>query len=185
MNAQEFCYWLQGLLEVGAPKTLGKRQVRIIREHLDLVFTPATPEAKGRMKKTEKFDIKKALEGAGQRSPARRDPPLRFRRRAEVLLMGWPEQPTCHPEEVRPVFTINRGPITWMKREDGFRHCSYCGSLHPEDFLRLMDHGVKVGGADWKYGWPHKFYITTDNKPGEPGLFGEVVQRAPPRPGLR
>lgn len=45
-------------------------------------------------------------------------------------------------------------------REDGFRHCEYCGSLHPEDLYELLiQNKVTLGGSDWKYGWPHKFYI--------------------------
>lgn len=86
--------------------------------------------------------------------------------------MGWPEVPTCHRDAIdRSIFKV---PVTaWQLRDDGLRHCNYCGSLHPEDFLRLMDHGVHVGGSDWKYGWPHKFYVTTDSKPGAPGLFAK------------
>lgn len=55
-----------------------------------------------------------------------------------------------------------------------FRTCGYCGSIHPGDlyallpadtfgtFRRAVDDGerrVTLGGADWKYGWPHKFYV--------------------------
>jgi hypothetical protein len=63
-----------------------------------------------------------------------------------------------------------------------FRACSYCGSIHPEDLWMLLTghrllteaeqakYGtryclltdrpeVKLGGSDWKYGWPHKFYV--------------------------
>lgn len=42
MNEREFCYWLQGLLEVGDPKKLNEKQVAIIKEHLALVFTKVT-----------------------------------------------------------------------------------------------------------------------------------------------
>lgn len=43
-----------------------------------------------------------------------------------------------------------------------FRTCSYCGSIHPEDLYKLLTDGpptVRMHGADWKYGWPHKFYV--------------------------
>lgn len=38
MNSRDFCFWLQGLLEVGEPKELSERQVEIIKQHLALVF---------------------------------------------------------------------------------------------------------------------------------------------------
>jgi len=45
MNAQEFCYWLQGKLEIdGEPKALTKEQMQIIKDHLQLVFTKVTPD---------------------------------------------------------------------------------------------------------------------------------------------
>jgi hypothetical protein len=31
--------------------------------------------------------------------------------------------------------------------------------MHPEDLLTAIEGGAQVGGSDWKYGWPHKFYI--------------------------
>ena len=41
-----FCYWLQGYLEVGNPETIDREQLKTIREHLDNVFVdfakPAT-----------------------------------------------------------------------------------------------------------------------------------------------
>lgn len=49
MTSDQFCYWLQGLLELQPDlKTLDEKQVRIIREHLHYVFqkghlTPADP----------------------------------------------------------------------------------------------------------------------------------------------
>ena len=38
MTSRDFCYWLQGALEVFAPETLTKEQVKIISNHLNLVF---------------------------------------------------------------------------------------------------------------------------------------------------
>lgn len=40
-----------------------------------------------------------------------------------------------------------------------YRSCSYCGCIHPEDLLKAIADGAILEGADWKYGWPHKFYI--------------------------
>lgn len=77
----------------------------------------------------------------------------------------WPEKPTCH--NLPSVFTI-ASEIAWRDPEPtlepygrSFRTCSYCGSIHPEDLYNLLTAGigVRLGGSDWKYGWPHKFYV--------------------------
>jgi hypothetical protein len=45
MNAQEFAYWLQGFFELTEDdKQLTKKQVKIIRDHLSLVFKKVTPD---------------------------------------------------------------------------------------------------------------------------------------------
>lgn len=38
MNSRDFCYWLQGLLEVGKPQHLVLEQINIIQRHLNMVF---------------------------------------------------------------------------------------------------------------------------------------------------
>lgn len=38
MKSVEFCYWLQGLFEVGEPTTLNEKQVDVIKRHLNMVF---------------------------------------------------------------------------------------------------------------------------------------------------
>lgn len=38
MTSRDFCFWLQGVLEVGQPKQLNKTQIDIIQKHLNLVF---------------------------------------------------------------------------------------------------------------------------------------------------
>lgn len=68
------------------------------------------------------------------------------------------------------------GPVSFAKRiekqMDGaerlsdYEHCSYCGSITIDDALKgLSTPGVRYSGCDWKYGWPHKFYL---NLPCEP-----------------
>lgn len=42
MTPENFCYWLQGLLEIGDPSTLDAQQVLIIKDHLNLVFKKET-----------------------------------------------------------------------------------------------------------------------------------------------
>lgn len=38
MTTKDFCYWLQGFIEVGDPKTITEGQLKVIKEHLSLVF---------------------------------------------------------------------------------------------------------------------------------------------------
>lgn len=46
---------------------------------------------------------------------------------------------------------------------DPYVTCSFCASLHPDEFLRAAFLGAKIGGSDWKYGYPHKFYVDWPN----------------------
>lgn len=48
------------------------------------------------------------------------------------------------------------------------RSCSYCGSVHPEDFLAAAIAGCKLGATDKSY----KSYI---DMPQDPTLMGELV----------
>ena len=93
--------------------------------------------------------------------------------------MNWPERPACHDKDISPVFKF--GAPTWRDLETGradgssprpFRSCSYCGSIHPEDLMAALDKGARMGGSDWKYGWPHKFYVYDIPNPNE----GKLVQ---------
>ena len=43
MTAEQFCYWLQGMLEIQDPKSLNEKQLKIIKDHLQLVFHKVTP----------------------------------------------------------------------------------------------------------------------------------------------
>jgi hypothetical protein len=80
--------------------------------------------------------------------------------------LTWPERPTCHDKDWQ---AQRFGQQTWRAAGErlhpendhvpAFRSCSYCGSMHPEDMLNALRAGAKAGGSDWKYGWPHKFYI--------------------------
>lgn len=80
----------------------------------------------------------------------------------------------CH--ESSPVFVQHERK--WELREsDGcyganIRHCNYCGSIHPEDLLKVLSEGAILEQADWKYGWPHKFYVSHIKNP----KAGEIVQ---------
>ena len=38
MQSRDFCYWLQGLFELGNPESLTPDQIQVIRNHLNMVF---------------------------------------------------------------------------------------------------------------------------------------------------
>jgi hypothetical protein len=62
----------------------------------------------------------------------------------------------CHENDQRYIDL----PIQWEVRDySGVRQCSYCGSVHPEDLLKLFETGAYLSGSDWKYGYPHKYYV--------------------------
>lgn len=88
-------------------------------------------------------------------------PPRSWRERWHM----WPEKPTVHDTDNR--FTDD--PVVWFpqKKDEPFRTCSYCGSIRPEDLLKLFqaEQQPRADEADWKYGYPHKFYFTIP-KPG-------------------
>lgn len=39
------------------------------------------------------------------------------------------------------------------------RSCGYCGSMHPADLAAAIKAGARGHWADFKYGWPHKWYV--------------------------
>jgi hypothetical protein len=43
MSPENFCYWLQGYLEIGDSKDLDSNQLDIVKDHLKLVFNKVTP----------------------------------------------------------------------------------------------------------------------------------------------
>lgn len=44
MDSLSFVYWLQGLLEIGDPKSLDEKQIKIIKDHIALVLEKKTPD---------------------------------------------------------------------------------------------------------------------------------------------
>jgi hypothetical protein len=76
-------------------------------------------------------------------------------------------------------FSTRFAPHTWKQSwkdmqpaAHSLRCCSYCGSLHPLDLLDALKAGANLDPADWKYGWPHKFYV--NGVPNE--LAGQTVE---------
>lgn len=57
--------------------------------------------------------------------------------------------------------------------------CSYCGSMSVAVAIRrLKTPGTSFSGADWKYGWPHKFYIGAH--PGGLKFYNKHLEDASP-----
>jgi hypothetical protein len=80
-------------------------------------------------------------------SPVFKTVPIEFKVRGT----RWPDCPEPGQEHFEP---------------DIFPTCSYCGSLDVETVLQAFKTpGMKWGGTDWKYGWPHKFYIEIPCEP--------------------
>ncbi len=50
MSEKNFCYWLQGFFEMTEADTLSKKQVLMIKEHLNLVFTKVTGDDKKQLR---------------------------------------------------------------------------------------------------------------------------------------
>lgn len=46
MTPRDFCYWLQGMFELTGAKNISRRQLTVIREHLDLVLKEQSEETK-------------------------------------------------------------------------------------------------------------------------------------------
>lgn len=43
MTPENFCYWLQGCLEISNPRSLNELETQIVKDHLSLVFKKETP----------------------------------------------------------------------------------------------------------------------------------------------
>lgn len=97
--------------------------------------------------------------------------------------LEWPTEIKAHQDDWQ---ATRFAPHTWVKRE-GPPCCSYCGSVHPWVLYELLrtnpyrpnpiyemtkdlapgTYGIKPSEpwygaefADWKYGWPHKLYLS-------------------------
>lgn len=70
------------------------------------------------------------------------------------------EPSRAHLGDINPVFAKDYpgDMVPWEKREARM-HCSYCGSLHPNEAVALLKAGASISFADIKYGWPHKAYL--------------------------
>jgi hypothetical protein len=78
-----------------------------------------------------------------------------------------PDEFLCPRREENP-FIRPGGVDKWMMR-DGYRHCSYCGSLHHEHLFEAIEAGAKVTPTDKNY----KIYVDVpDPRAGELKVTG-------------
>jgi hypothetical protein len=99
--------------------------------------------------------------------------------------LKWPAAPSCHklnriyssPDSAwRAPWPDDGGPYAYT-----YRTCNYCGSMHPEDLAKALEAGAEIDMADWKYGWPHKFYVMVPNpKAGQECRIGSSGQENTP-----
>lgn len=61
MTPEQFCYWLQGFIEIASDdlKNIDEKRIQIIKDHLDLVFHKVTPDR--RQVLTEEIEKAKAV----------------------------------------------------------------------------------------------------------------------------
>lgn len=62
MQSRDFCFWLQGYFEIAGETALSKEQVKMIQQHLALVFVheidPSIPDPTGELQKIHDGDKK-------------------------------------------------------------------------------------------------------------------------------
>lgn len=56
MTSRDFCYWLQGLFELGSDKTLDARQTDLVKRHLAMVFLHEIDPSAGDARKQAKLN---------------------------------------------------------------------------------------------------------------------------------
>lgn len=66
MTSRDFAYWLQGLFELGNPKSLDERQTDLVKRHLAMVFVHEIDPSSGGPAKQSALD---AIHGIGQQQP--------------------------------------------------------------------------------------------------------------------
>lgn len=79
--------------------------------------------------------------------------------------------------------TYRVGGTTWgdevPAEPDIYPTCSYCGSIPISVALAsLVKKGTTYSGCDWKYGWPHKFYIDISCEAYKSCVGGKSEQQA-------
>ncbi len=68
MQSRDFCYWLQGALELGRVKELDAEQTDILRKHLNMVFVHEIDPSMG--DERHQAEVRAAHEGGPRPRPA-------------------------------------------------------------------------------------------------------------------
>jgi len=73
----------------------------------------------------------------------------------------------AHEGELSSVFVAAEKQYGYANRKEAtYPCCTYCGSISLADALKAMQvEGVHFSGSDWKYGFPHKFYLRVPCEP--------------------
>ena len=66
MQSRDFCFWLQGFLEMSNSKTLDENQTQMLKNHLNLVFIhdidPSMPDPTGKLQEVHDGNAQAAHE---------------------------------------------------------------------------------------------------------------------------
>jgi hypothetical protein len=117
----------------------------------------------GKLPRLDPISSRSHAEKSGKRTRALDEPLWLFRLRQRLFAFAGNHRCGRRDESLRPdLFSGSRGngPDTWDLGPDGYRTCSYCGSIHPDDLMdvcrkTLADPRYSVTGTDKGY----KFYL--------------------------
>ena len=76
MTSRDFCYWLQGHLEIGNPKVITESELLVIKNHLNMVFVHEIDPSH-----SDDFEIQKKLSAIHNKlntsevDPSKNNPP--------------------------------------------------------------------------------------------------------------
>lgn len=109
--------------------------------------------------------------------------------------MQWPTENHVHDADYQTQTHVVREltPDGWWPEKRDFSDpyvrspsCWFCGSIQPQELHRILTtEQAEADFADWKYGWPHKLYVTSPNpKAGEDCEIGSRYQGAERTPIL-
>ena len=108
MTPEQFCYWLQGMFELTNTRSLSEKQLEVVRNHLQLVFTKMTPDVEidvDELDDTDEDTLKKALEKLSKKSD-------KWELEEPALPQTFPNKPSIYPPWGQPYCSAEsqRGP---------------------------------------------------------------------------
>jgi hypothetical protein len=107
MTPDQFCYWLQGMFEITNTKQLSETQTKIIKEHLQLVFTKVTPDHdKDLLTEQEESELEEALKKLQDEIDKKYEP---YKPYQPYYIPDWDEKYTGNPPPVLPTVICSDG----------------------------------------------------------------------------